>query len=203
MKNWKRFGRIMKLLLIVGCAMAATAQAAQASTFLNRDGVCFSAAIRYELAETQRDAALEQAIKAEMGISQNDGAVSYWYNRIDLNGDGIPETFVYLAGRSVSGSGGDSALLFAQRAGDYVLLSRFTLVRSPILVSDERSNGWNNLVLRVSGGGIAPFFAELKYNGTSYPTNPSTQPAVEAGRVLNGTAIIADDLRQNGGFVLH
>ncbi|GKX27628.1 hypothetical protein SH1V18_01080 [Vallitalea longa] len=52
----------------------------------------------------------------------------------------------------------------------------------------------------VYGGGINRFYAIMKYDGNSYPSNPSVEPRVERGTKVEGTAIIADDLLINKGL---
>ena len=46
----------------------------------------------------------------------------------------------------------------------------------------------------VSGGGIESFFSQIKYDGTTYPSNPSIQPKIIPGTKLEGIAIIDDDI---------
>ena len=55
----------------------------------------------------------------------------------------------------------------------------------------------------VSGGGIESFFAQIKYDGTTYPSNPSIQPKIMPGTKLEGIGIIADDITKNSGIELN
>ncbi|WP_432405501.1 hypothetical protein [Wukongibacter sp. M2B1] len=159
--------------------------------------------VTYEISESSRDEKLEKAItKALKYNKETDGIVRYYYNRVDLNEDKKPETFVYLLGPYVSGSGGSTALIFEDDADDYKLISTITLVRNPIIVSDNKTNGWNDLIMHVSGGGIEAFYSEMKFDGSKYPGNPSVQPKVEPGTIVKGKAIIADDILKNHGIEL-
>ena len=54
----------------------------------------------------------------------------------------------------------------------------------------------------VSGGGIESFFARIKYDGMTYPSNPSIQPKIMPGTKLEGIGIIADDISGNLGIEL-
>ncbi|MFC5701479.1 hypothetical protein ACFPVX_09285 [Cohnella faecalis] len=147
--------------------------------------------------ERERDPLLEEAIAGAFGLQRGKGEVRYYYNRIDLNGDGVPETFVLLTGAEVCGSGGCSAAVFqpGQRSEDgYVLHSRFTLVRSPIIVSNETTNGYHDILAEVSGGGQASAWHRLRFDGTSYPSNPSVEPIVADGTKVFGTRLVSDDL---------
>lgn len=167
--------------------------------FENQDGVDFTE-LKYLPSEMTKDKKLEDAFAKVYDFKVGEDNIRYYYNRIDLNGDGNPETFVYLLGSSVGGSGGSSALIFESNGEEYKLLSRFTLVRNPVIISDSKTNGWNDIVMQVSGGGIEGFFAELKYDNSTYPLNPSMQPKVKEGTIIKGTAIIADDITKNKGI---
>ncbi len=86
----------------------------------------------------------------------------------DLNGDGKNEIFVALQGMYFCGSGGCTFLLLSN---DGKLITRFTVTEYPIRIGNKETNGWKNLVLE-----SRTKFHEMKYNGKSYPSNPSVQP---------------------------
>lgn len=167
--------------------------------FENTDGIDFSQ-VNYVPSETEKDQKLEDAFAEVYDLKHGEDQVRYYYNRIDLDGDDQPETFVYLVGPAVCGSGGCSALIFKSQDDDYELVSRFTLVRNPVIVSQNKTNGWNDMIMQVSGGGVESFFAQIKYDGEKYPLNPSVQPKVEPNTKVAGTAIIADNISKNMGI---
>jgi hypothetical protein len=75
--------------------------------------------VRRVHSETARDPRLEEAISSalnEGGTSSNDpGAheeIRYYYNKVDLNGDGKPEVLVFLFGKEMCGTGGCRAFVF-------------------------------------------------------------------------------------------
>ncbi|QZY56421.1 hypothetical protein [Crassaminicella profunda] len=98
------------------------------------------------------------------------------------------------------GTGGCSAAIFKEFDEEYKLLSNFTLVNNPIIISKNKTNGYNDLIMYVSGGGIKSFYAELKFDGTKYPQNPSMEPKVKPGTKVEGVEIIADDLSKSTGI---
>lgn len=168
-------------------------------------GVYLGDNLDYLLAETEANKELELFVKNAYGMQDADfigGNDRYYYNLIDLNDDGVKEIFVYLVGRSFSGTGGSSALILAQHAGGYHVISKLSLVRNPVIISSNSTNGWHDLVLQVAGGGAQYGLVELKFDGEKYPSNPSTQEYLANGRVVVGTAIIADDLTKNKGILL-
>ncbi|EFM08446.1 hypothetical protein PaecuDRAFT_4739 [Paenibacillus curdlanolyticus YK9] len=151
--------------------------------------------------DKQPDANLERTIARYYGLQQGIDEVHYYYNRIDLDGDNESETFVWLTGPDLCGTGGCSAVILKPNGSvnGYRVVSNFTLVRAPIIVSDRKTNGWHDLVMEVSGGGGgAPARHILQYDGSRYPSNPSTTPLVPEGAEVAGTTIIAD--AEDGSF---
>lgn len=169
--------------------------------FSHEHGIDFSS-ILYICSETESDKNLEIAIKKEFDISLNEENIRYYYNKVDLNEDGIPEVFVFLVGPFVCGTGGCSGVIFKVENGEYKTLSRFSLVRNPVIISNSKTNGYKDIIMYVAGGGIESFFAELKYDGTTYPSNPSIQPKVEQGTIVEGLAIVSDDISKSSGIDL-
>jgi hypothetical protein len=130
--------------------------------------------VRTVVPERSREPKLEEAIRRELG----DDSYSYAYNRVSLNGESSHEALVYLPGRDYCGTGGCTSLIFEFRGGEYRLVSRLTLTRPPVMVSSHRTNGWNDLVVFVSGGGVQQeYYAVLSYDGARYPENPTVPPA--------------------------
>ncbi|PFG11953.1 hypothetical protein [Bacillus sp. es.036] len=168
----------------------------EASTQIERD----LSEVTYLKSETKKDAALEEAFAKEFGLTKGADSIRYYYNKIDFNNDQIPETFVYLVGPMVCGTGGCSGLLLEEKNGDYTVKSRFSLVRTPVIIQNETTNGWKNIVMYVAGGGIEPGYHKLKFDGENYPSNPSVQPIVEEGKI-KGIGIINDEIAEDTGIV--
>jgi hypothetical protein len=52
------------------------------------------------------------------------------------------------------------------------------VTRPPIVVASTTTQGWRDLVVRVSGGSIIPGYdALLRFDGRTYPANPTVPPA--------------------------
>jgi hypothetical protein len=59
-------------------------------------------------------------------------------------------------------------------------------------VSPHRRNGWNDLIVFVSGGGIQPgYYAVLPFDGKKYPENPTIEPAMPLRERVKGMAYLA------------
>ena len=159
--------------------------------------------IRYQSSETAPDAEIEQAIVESLGGDRTAlKQTRYYYDRIDLSGDGKPEALVYLSGSYTCGTGGCKMLVLEQSGQRYQLVSKMTLVNAPVIVSSEKSAGWNDLVLEVAGGGAAKHYAQMKFDGSAYPVNPSTAPEVAPNATVNGTAVMNDGMTAGGGIAL-
>jgi hypothetical protein len=144
--------------------------------------------IRTVAPETKHDRKLEEAIQREIGES----SYTYAYNRVKLHNGEASEALVYMPGADFCGSGGCTCFIFAARGGEYRLVSRLSLTRPPIVVSSHRTNGWSDLVVFVSGGGIQPgYYAVLPFDGAKYPDNPTVNPAAPLKERVGGVAYLA------------
>ena len=186
---------MMTGILFFGCLLATNVNPVQAErpeTHLSK--------VTYQKSETKKDEAIEKTFAKEFGLKKGSDSVSYFYNKIDLNDDQIPETFVYLVGPTVCGTGGCSGLLLEEKDGDYIVKSRFSLVRIPVIIQNETTNGWKDIVMYVTGGGIEPGYHQLKFNGESYPSNPSVEPVIKEEKI-KGIGILNDEIDQDNGIV--
>jgi hypothetical protein len=89
----------------------------------------------------------------------------------DLNGDGKKEILVGLIGTYFCGSGGCTILLLNDQ-GDQI--TKFSVSDYPVVIDNQKTNGWNNLFINSNGK-----YHTMKFDGKSYPSNPSTQPALK------------------------
>jgi hypothetical protein len=135
----------------------------------------------------------EESIRKLFQSRDNDRSTRYLAVFRDLNGDGIPEAMVYLIGQQWCGSGGCHLFILQKSGGSWKTVTSMTITNPPIRVLDSKWNGWHSLGVRVQGGGIQPGYeAELRFNGKSYPKNPSVPPARRAAGDLAGEVVIKD-----------
>ncbi|MDF2557631.1 MAG: hypothetical protein K0R71_1459 [Bacillales bacterium] len=152
--------------------------------------------------EKKRNKQLELAITREFQVKKGIDKVRYYYNMIDLNGDGIPEVFVFLTGSKLCGNEGCMAAIFKTTARGFQLLSKISPVFQPIVVSTEKTNGYHDIITYVSKGGVDPFYARLKFQHNSYPSNPTHQPRVPETATIIGILLLADGLEPQAGILL-
>lgn len=113
----------------------------------------------------------------EQGV-ENDNTTRYVFALADLNDDGVQEIIVHVFTQSLCGSGGCPTLILATSASSYRLITAISITRPPIRVLSKTSNGWHNITVWVQGGGIQPGYeAELRFDGDTYPSNPTVPPA--------------------------
>ena len=144
------------------------------------------------MAQTEHYPELAAVIAETYGIPQEEwGGTRYYYDYVDLNDDGVEEIFAVVMGMYTSGSGGDSALIVQPAAG-MTVSQQFTLVRSPILVSDGLTNGAHDLIFLRSGGGSEPAFVRLTSTDGIYG-NPADAEVLPNLNGITGTAILCND----------
>lgn len=113
----------------------------------------------------------------------------------DLDGDHRPEAVVYavaMAGggeADLCGSGGCDLYVLSLSPTGYRKVTAISISRPPIRVLPTITHGWHDLGVLVAGGGIIPGYeARLRFNGRTYPSNPSILPATHlkgpAGKVI-------------------
>ena len=158
--------------------------------------------VRRVRSENVRDTKLEAAIRSAIGGNLED-EVRYYYNKVDLNGDGTPDALVYVFGKGMCGTGGCDALVFQSVNAQYGLISDIGLAWNPIIVSQHKTQGWNDLILFVVGGGIQPgYYAVLKFDRNKYPSNATVEPVEPLKTRMKGTAYAVGSRAPDSGFVL-
>jgi hypothetical protein len=90
----------------------------------------------------------------------------------DLNGDSSKEIFVGLTGPYFCGSGGCTQFILNAQGE---VISKFTVSDYPVVISTEKTNGWFDLFMQSAGD-----FHRVKFDGKSYPGNPSVLPKSES-----------------------
>jgi hypothetical protein len=142
-------------------------------------------------AQAKLDSTLENQLRKM--YSADDGEVRYFARSFDLNGDGTPEVIVHAVGPGVCGTGGCATHIFARHGAVYKLISTIDLSRPLVIAALGRSHGWRNLIVFVAGGGnVRGYYAELRFNGRTYPDNPTVKPAKPIIGKPRGTVLIKD-----------
>ncbi len=127
----------------------------------------------------------------------------YYYNYVDFNGDGHDEIFAVVMGPYTSGTGGSSAFIAFEFDGQLQAITNFTLIHTPVIISDQATKGMQDIIVMKAGGGAEATFVKLTSTGEGHYTS------VNAGEIINdisnvhGRAIIANDLMYDSNNSLY
>jgi hypothetical protein len=119
---------------------------------------------------------LQSSLKDPVG---EDRTTRYSVVSVSLD-DKTPMKLVYISGQQWCGSGGCTVLLLKSDQSSFRVVQKFTLVQLPIRVLSTTTAGWRDLAFWVRGGGSLSTRVVLRYNGSKYPTNPSTAPSLQS-----------------------
>src|SRR5437763_13772221 len=93
------------------------------------------------------------------------------------------------------GIGGCKTLILARDGTSWRVVATITITMLPIGVLQTTSNGWHSMGVWVQGGGIqSGYEAELRFDGKTYPRNPSTPPARRLVGNAEGEVVIPSSL---------
>jgi hypothetical protein len=129
------------------------------------------------------------------------GEVRYFASSIDLNGDGRDEIIVHVVGQTLCGSEGCDTLVFTPNDEGFRRVTTIRLTHTPVRVSPRSTNGWRNLIVSVSAGGVRRHDRELPYDGASYPSDATTIPVRRWARTV-GDVVIPPYESIDGGTLL-
>lgn len=105
----------------------------------------------------------------------------YEFTRIDLDGDGRREGLVLMQSPHQAWCMEYGCTLFLFRAHDegFSYLSEISPVRGPLVVAENRTAGWRDLIVHVSGHQITGAKnVALQFDGRTYPAQPAAAPTV-------------------------
>lgn len=148
-----------------------------------------------------RDKRLEKAIR-KWNNAGDANEIRYHYNKVDLNGDGISDAIVFASGDSICGTGGCEVLIFKGGDKGFDLITEMSVSRPPILVGTTKTHGWSDLIFYNSGGGIKPFYSMLKFDGKTYPENPTVEPEIPKKGKIKAIEYLSGIEAYDTGFLL-
>lgn len=120
------------------------------------------------------DKVLFASIQQYLGARSGPANSQYEYVRTDLNGDGLREGVVLfnLPHSYWCGWGGCTMAIFQADDNKFALLSETTKIRGPIVIGESKTNGWDDIGVRLTGTNNADYNVMLQFNGYAYPENP-------------------------------
>ncbi len=103
-------------------------------------------------------------------------ASTYNFVRFDLNGDKMRDAILMIKSPYGYWCGKHGCVMLIMKANHngFTLVNAIQPVREPVYISRTKINGWNNLIVRVSGRmhGETRNVA-LRFDGAHYPKNPT------------------------------
>lgn len=155
-------------------------------------GGCLAQAVAH--VPSGREESLKKFLQKYDGspASADEKTTRYTAAFVDLKDDGTEEAIVYLLGPRWCGSGGCSCLILVPEGSSFRVITKTTVTQPPIRVLSTKTNGWRDLAVGVSGGGIQPgYTARLRFNGRKYPGNPTVPPAQRLRKNAEGKVVIS------------
>lgn len=126
------------------------------------------------------DEKLFEAVQAYIAGAKGPPNSQYQFARIDLNHDGRRDGLVMmnLPHSYWCGWTGCTMLVFKAGAEEFSFISQMISVRGPIVVMPYTTNGWRDIVVRVSGTNMSDKNVAMRFDGNAYPVNPIPQTAL-------------------------
>jgi len=182
-KLWILTAILILPALLGGCSSSETIQKIEPLTPLTFDN------------SEPDDAALADAIALYLAQGSQPRASGYDYARIDLNGDRKRDALVMLKVPYGYWCGihGCTMLVFTADGNKFTLINAVQPVRGPVYVSTLKSNGWKNLVIRVSGRSSKAKDVAMMFDGRRYPITPSNLPPFPKKNYNGYTRVLMGD----------
>jgi hypothetical protein len=125
-----------------------------------------------------RTPAVLSAINAQLGKDGVGPHAQYAIAYSDLNDDHHQEAVVHIGGPNFCGSGGCTTFVLTETGAGWVTIGKMTVSRLPIYRLPVHRNGWFDLGVYVSGGGIQPGVRAVSFDGRKYGSNPTKAQVV-------------------------
>lgn len=126
------------------------------------------------------DSTLLSSIQDYLAESKGPKNSQYEYVRADLNGDGLREGIVLFNLPHSYWCGWSGCTMAVFRAGDnrFDMMSKTSRIRGPIVVSQNQTDGWDDIGVRLSGTDYADRNVLLKFDGVGYPATPVNEEEI-------------------------
>lgn len=138
------------------------------------------------LAQDPENSVLNAAIQDYLVANKAPLFSRYDFTRVDLDNDGRREGLVMMKGphNYWCDANGCSLVVFRAANDHFTFASEIFPVRGPLYVSQEKSAGWRDIIVRVSGQSYAKAKdVALQFDGHKYPRNPFFEPPTQISLV--------------------
>lgn len=135
------------------------------------------------------DHVLDAAIKDYLAATKGPLFSRYDFTRVDLDNDGRREGLVMMKGphHYWCDANGCSLVVFKAADDHFTVTSEIFPVRGPLYIGETTSQGWRDLIIRVSGQSYAKAKnVALQFDGEKYPRNPFFEPEMHVSLADHG-----------------
>lgn len=136
------------------------------------------AVIALTLTPASKSAEETSALPVADYLASKYGLTEYRQAKYDLNGDGSLEHIILATSFGWCGAtGGCTMFILRNTDGEPELISKTTIVHTPVRVLNSRTNGWSDLEVRARKDAFSSWRAKLVFDGCGYTSNPTMSPA--------------------------
>lgn len=177
-----------------GTDQTGTPQASEANPINDTITGYYSETVAYPL--------LENEIIDELDYENQDmSKTRYYYNYVDLDGDKVDEIIVQLNGEYNTTDDGDTVLIVKQtNAGDdnsdddgFDIISEFTAFANPVIISDNTTNGYRDLIFLNKDGKT---YSKVVYGKDGYG-KMSDAKTLQNVDDISGVAVLCNDVAKD------
>ncbi len=126
------------------------------------------------------DEEMRLAVQKFLNGSEAPANSTYDFTRIDLDADGRRDALVLFKNPYGFWCGMHGCTMLVLKAHDknFELVNAIQPVREPLYVSRDKTNGWKDLIVRVSGRWSESKDVAMRFDGHEYPQNPGKEAPV-------------------------
>jgi hypothetical protein len=177
--EWSARGEIMRIT-IIACCLVLAISACSSTSHYNAEAIPASGVVQ-DPDDSMIDVAIQDYLKSSKGPLFS----HYDYTRTDLDGDGRREALVLFSGPHSywCDMNGCSLAVFKAEDNHFTLMSEMFPVRGPLYISSNKTDGWRNLIIPVTGLTYAKAKnVAMQFDGMTYPRNPIFEPGIQLSR---------------------
>lgn len=169
----RQISSILSFFVIIGAALALSACS---SSKKEKDYATLYLPVQSP--KDPSDEVLKETVAETIRKSGAPAASTYEFKRYDLNGDGRRDALVFL--KTPYGYWcniyGCTMLVMEANDNHFNFVNHVQPVREPVYISKGNTNGWQDLVIRVSGRWNKAKDVTLSFDGRAYPKDPEDLP---------------------------
>lgn len=138
------------------------------------------------VAPAAQDTAVHYAIRNYIASQGGPPNTQFQYVLEDMNGDGADDIVALftLPYNYWCGLSGCTMAVLAADGGGYMPISQIDSVHGPIVLTTRSTYGWRDIAMRASGTSLRDRDVAMRFNGQTYPNNPTGQ--ADLGESIHG-----------------